>query len=1227
MKLKRTISLLLTLVMLLALAPTAAFADGGGETVYHWKSSITVHAGESISLWDSDQSGGKKAVTVEAGEGCTFDAVFPRDEKSASALSYYTQDVSFTTSSEIKPDKNAAGGMLIWISVTAGEAVVNVHTVSHPDDIGLYPYAAEGSPLKYAELTKDIVMDCALPEDCSLEYITLVLFGTNGAEAKRVVDENGNDYDLFGFTRDSMSFSQYTNGAKTDMTSVPIKFGIARDLVPYFGTTVLIPASETLRHTGTVKVVGGSVICAVPRIEAPRPATRKAATRGGTTPLTLSQEDCFFDAVKIKDKEYGREASGYVIAQDLVDKLTSETGEVVQKASSSGDKYATAIAVGISDSKHPECLSVFDSSGIYYNAFGQDNGVPLSNDSDQTYFEMSVSLTNYNIMTTEGDGSEADVPALTVANKDESFLGENISVTVIGGTADRSTAQSGDTITVTATVPQGMRFVRWKSTVSILDASAPETIVTASGNDPSIIVKAIYEPIGYSVTESAGDGGAIAADKEYAAMGDEVRVTVTPDPGYEIASVSAYGDGAIDVTPDASEPNVFTFTMPAHAVTVTATFQKPAHAVTATAENGTLSADRQSAPIGETVTLTLAPQDGAHYLGSLSVRSGGANVPTTKVNDTTYTFTMPAGDVTASALFVADYLVRFENWNGELLAWSELTTGQTPAYTGATPAREQDERYSYTFAGWDREFAPVSGGDTDIVYTATFTATPRTYAVTFCGADGSALQTADYTYGATPVYTGATPTKAADGDYIYTFTGWDREPSEVTGETYYTATFSAVPVLKEGANPLSFGQWDEQTFPFTPETSGYYRFRSIGDAIHAEPALKDGAGDEVDYAAFAYHGDRDMHFELVAWLEAGETYSMTLTTHMSSGDIYLLVANVDMHTVRIDTNTAHGTVECEGGTTFLAYTGQVLQPFGTPDPGYGVLTLTATDANGKRLMERTDGGYFMPDCDLFVTATFAEAHEITVDSMYGVTQRNNEAVFDEWIEDDEEDYMVSRAAVGANVEYCFRWDAGCILSEFSIKTASGADVEFSHFEQYLNKIDVWFTMPDEPITVTVKIDPLRGLVFDPGEADGDPIPIRVQDGLEFALPNCPYDAPDGKAFLGWSLTVGDGAAEQKTPGAKVTLTANGTATALYGDIVYGDADWSGVVDLSDAIALLRYLANYDDATGRSSSEVGAGADADASGDIELDDAILLLQYLANYDDATGTSSVVLGPQS
>ncbi len=81
----------------------------------------------------------------------------------------------------------------------------------------------------------------------------------------------------------------------------------------------------------------------------------------------------------------------------------------------------------------------------------------------------------------------------------------------------------------------------------------------------------------YTVTKSDCSNGTLTVDQNTAAAGTEVKVTATPNEGYEVGSVTASQENgtAVDLTAGA-ESGVYTFTMPASNVTVSATFKEAA---------------------------------------------------------------------------------------------------------------------------------------------------------------------------------------------------------------------------------------------------------------------------------------------------------------------------------------------------------------------------------------------------------------------------------------------------------------------------------------------------------------------------------------------------------------------------------------------------------------------------------------------------------------------------
>ena len=145
----------------------------------------------------------------------------------------------------------------------------------------------------------------------------------------------------------------------------------------------------------------------------------------------------------------------------------------------------------------------------------------------------------------------------------------------------------------------------------------------------------------YYVTVSESENGTVTA-VEYALPNDIVTLNVSPAENYALDTITVTDASGNPVTVENNQ-----FTMPASAVNVSATFKyAPKYNITLnTSENGSVSADMQTATEGTTVTLTVIPDEG-YELDTLTVMNGE-----TEVTVTDNTFVMPAGEVTVSATF------------------------------------------------------------------------------------------------------------------------------------------------------------------------------------------------------------------------------------------------------------------------------------------------------------------------------------------------------------------------------------------------------------------------------------------------------------------------------------------------------------------------------------------------------------------------------------------------
>ena len=163
----------------------------------------------------------------------------------------------------------------------------------------------------------------------------------------------------------------------------------------------------------------------------------------------------------------------------------------------------------------------------------------------------------------------------------------------------------------------------------------------------------------------------------------------------------------------------------------------------------------------------------------------------------TYTFsgwspavTAVSGNATYTAKYsetTNNYTITWKDSDGTVLRTDSVAYGSTPSY-GSTPTKSATAQYTYTFSGWSPAVTSVAGNAT---YTAQFSSKVNEYTVTWKNEDGKTLDTNKLAYGATPSYSGATPTKPGTQQTSYMFDKWSPAISEVTGDVTYTATFTA----------------------------------------------------------------------------------------------------------------------------------------------------------------------------------------------------------------------------------------------------------------------------------------------------------------------------------------------------------------------------------------------------------------------------------------------------
>ena len=143
------------------------------------------------------------------------------------------------------------------------------------------------------------------------------------------------------------------------------------------------------------------------------------------------------------------------------------------------------------------------------------------------------------------------------------------------------------------------------------------------------------------ITVQSATNGTVTADKSRAYEGEEVTLTITPDTGYKLSTLTVKDENSSDV-----EVSNNKFVMPDSAVTVSATFEENSYDITYEESEDGWVKGVYSANYNTEVELSVVPRTG-YELDTLTVKDENESIIPVKNNK----FIMPASDVTVSATF------------------------------------------------------------------------------------------------------------------------------------------------------------------------------------------------------------------------------------------------------------------------------------------------------------------------------------------------------------------------------------------------------------------------------------------------------------------------------------------------------------------------------------------------------------------------------------------------
>ena len=342
------------------------------------------------------------------------------------------------------------------------------------------------------------------------------------------------------------------------------------------------------------------------------------------------------------------------------------------------------------------------------------------------------------------------------------------------------------------------------------------------------------------------------ADLDKVAEGTSVTVVATPKDGYTLTAdgvVVTYGDNqTLKATPDTEKANTYTFAMPAGDATVSAAFEEVKKynvTVAGNVENGTVGVEPKTAAAKDVVTVTVTPNTNFKYTdGSLKATytDGGTKK---EINDfkavdgkeNTYTFEMPAADVTVSAEF-------------EEIATETYTVTVTKGGDGKVTVNGQETEKLEGLKSNDTVTLKINPIDTDTLLTQLAGVT-----VTSGKVDVSTTKVDENTY----------TFKMPDGDVNVSVQFTTVEYSIVT--TADPAEGGTITVTVNGKSELKRAPKDaEMAVTVTPNT-GY----ELELARHGQTSITDKVKDGGTYTV----GMSDCNFEIIAEFKKIETTEPT----------------------------------------------------------------------------------------------------------------------------------------------------------------------------------------------------------------------------------------------------------------------------------------------------------------------------------------------------------------
>ena len=462
-------------------------------------------------------------------------------------------------------------------------------------------------------------------------------------------------YQIASWSGNCGTFSQSTNPATFTATK-DCSINVAFEKVPYTITTNSgdggsITENQSVKHGDNVSITA-----------TPSSGYQIASWSGNCGAFSQSTNPATFTATKDCSISVAFEKVPYTITTNsgdggsITENQSVKHGDNVSITATPSEGYQIASWSGncgtFTKSTNPatftatkDCsISVaFEKKSYTITTNAGTGGTITGNQSVQHGESVSITATpstSYQIQSwsgTCGTYSKSTNPVSITATKDCSIsvAFEKVSYTITtnagaGGTiTENQSVKHGESVSITATPSTSYQIQSWSGNCGTFTKSTNPATFTASKNcsiSVSFELKTI-EKISYTITTSAGTGGSITQNQR-AEDGETVRITATPDTGYQITSWS----GSCGTFTSSTNPATFTATKNC---SISVSFEKVTYTITTNAGIGGTITENQSAEHGESVSITATPSTGYQ----IASWSGSCGTFTSSTNPATFTAT------------------------------------------------------------------------------------------------------------------------------------------------------------------------------------------------------------------------------------------------------------------------------------------------------------------------------------------------------------------------------------------------------------------------------------------------------------------------------------------------------------------------------------------------------------------------------------------------------------